>query len=361
MQLFYELIQLAVGTRQRLSRIPSVEEWQCLFAASQKQSLVGVCFQGINNLYLNNPEMVANLPGALKMKWMAMAVGIQRNNSLIRQRARELSSLFAEDGYRSTVLKGVSVSNYYPDPSLRQGGDIDLWVDAPRKELISYLRSKYKVGSVVVHHADVEIFPDVETEIHFWPSYTYNPFRWLKYRSFFNSFRTDCFVCNGDGYCSPSLRFNSVYLMMHIFRHIYNEGIGLRQLLDYYYLLRKLNRSDRAWAMTTLSDMGLGKFTAAVMWVIREVFIPSQQPQTEDNDILLCHPDEKSGSFLLNEIELAGNFGQWDCRIHRRKGYFGMVAGKLVRLTRFFSLSPSEVLWAPFWKAWHWCWRKIHN
>ena len=148
---------------------------------------------------------------------------------------------------------------------------------------------------------------------------------------------------------------------MHIFRHIYNEGIGLRQLLDYYYLLRKLNRSDRAWAMTTLSDMGLGKFTAAVMWVIREVFLPSPQPQTEDNDILLCHPDEKSGSFLLNEIELAGNFGQWDSRIHRRKGYLGKVAGKLVRLTRFFSLSPSEVLWAPFWKAWHWCWRKLHN
>ena len=98
MQLFYELIQLAVGTRQRLSRIPSAEEWQCLFSASQKQSLVGICFQGINNLYLNNPEMVANLPGALKMKWMAMAVGIQRNNSLIRQRARELSSLFAADG-----------------------------------------------------------------------------------------------------------------------------------------------------------------------------------------------------------------------------------------------------------------------
>ena len=137
MQLFYELIQVAVGTRNRLSRIPSADEWQAAFAASQKQSLVGICFQGINNLYPDNPEMVENMPGALKMKWMAFAIDIQRRNSLILQRARELSSHFAEDGYRSTVLKGVGVSNYYPEPSQRQGGDIDLWVDAPRKELIS--------------------------------------------------------------------------------------------------------------------------------------------------------------------------------------------------------------------------------
>ena len=350
MKLFYELLQVAVGSRETLSHIPKSNEWSDLFAVSQKQSLVGIAFQGLTKLYSSNPESVVNLSVPLKMNWMAMAVDIQRRNSLILERARELSRLFAEEGYRSTVLKGVGVSKYYPDPSLRQGGDIDLWVDAPKKELISYLRSKYKVESIVVHHADVEIFPDVETEIHFWPSYTYNPFRWLKYRSFFNSYKAECFVCNGDGYSSPSLRFNSVYLMMHIFRHIYNEGIGLRQLLDYYYLLRKLSSSDRVWAMTQLSKLGLGKFTAAVMWVIREAF--------NGNDSLLCSPDEKSGRFLLNDIELAGNFGKWDSRIHRRKGDIGRVVENLGRLTTFFSLSPSEVLWAPFWKAWHWCWRK---
>ena len=358
MKLFYELLQVAVGSRETLSHIPTSSEWFDVYTVSQKQSLVGIAFQGLTKLYSARPELTVNLPSSLKMKWMAMSVDIQRRNSLILERARELSRSFAEDGYRSTVLKGVGVSKYYPDPSLRQGGDIDLWVDAPRGELISYLRSKYKVGSVVVHHADVEIFPDVETEIHFLPSYTYNPFRWLRYRSFFDSCRAECFVQNWDGYCSPSLRFNSVYLMMHIFRHIYNEGIGLRQLLDYYYLLRKLSSSDRVWAMSTLRKMGLGKFTAAVMWVIREVFLPSSQSLTDDSDFLLCSPDEKSGRFLLNEIELAGNFGKWDKRLHRRKGYVGRVVENLGRLATFFSLSPSEVLWAPVWKAWHWCWRK---
>lgn len=361
MKLFYELLQMGIGTKNSFSSVPSSNEWTALFIASQKQSLVGIAFQGLTKLFSSNPEIVVNLPGTLKMKWMAMSVDIQRRNSLILERAKELCGRFAEDGYRSTVLKGVGVSKYYPDSSLRQGGDIDLWVDAPRGELISYLRSKYKVGRIVIHHADVEIFPDVETEIHFWPSYTYNPLRWLRYRSFFDSCRAECFVRNGDGYCSPSLRFNSVYLMMHIFRHIYNEGIGLRQLLDYYYLLRKLSSSDRIWAMSTLRKMGLGKFTAAVMWVIREVFLPSSQSLTDDDDFLLCNPDEKSGRFLLSEIELAGNFGKWDKRLHRRKGYVGRLVDNLSRLTTFFSLSPSEVIWAPVWKAWHWCWRKYHR
>ena len=358
MKLFYELVQIGIETRSSFSSVPSANDWSALFTASQKQSLVGVCFQGVNNLYLNNPEMVKNLPGPLKLKWLGMALEIQRRNTLILQRARELTKSLADAGYRTTVLKGLGVSKYYPDPTIRQGGDIDLWVDAPRRELISYLKSKYKVGNIVIHHADVEIFPDVETEIHFWPSYTYNPFRWLKYRSFFNSSRAVCFVSNGDGYCSPPLRFNSVYLMMHIFRHIYNEGIGLRQLLDYYYLLRKLSLSDRVWAMATLRKMGLGKFTAAVMWVIREVFMPSSQSQTEGNDFLLFSPDEKSGRFLLDEIEISGNFGKWDKRLHQKKGYVGKLVKNLARLTTFYSLSPSEVLWAPFWKAWHWCWRQ---
>ena len=89
MKLFYELLQIGIGTRCSFSFIPSSNDWTALFAVSQKQSLVGICFQGINMIYLNQPEMVVNLPGALKMKWMAMAVDIQRRNSLILERAKE--------------------------------------------------------------------------------------------------------------------------------------------------------------------------------------------------------------------------------------------------------------------------------
>ena len=56
MQLFYELIRVAVGSRETLSRIPTSGEWSDLFAVSQKQSLVGIAFQGLTKLYSSNPD-----------------------------------------------------------------------------------------------------------------------------------------------------------------------------------------------------------------------------------------------------------------------------------------------------------------
>lgn len=360
MNLFYELIQVAVGTRDILSRIPSAEEWQCLFAASQKQSLVGICFQGINLMFLNNPEMVVNLPGALKMKWMAMTFDIQRRNSLIMERARELSRRFAEDGYRSTVLKGVGVSKYYPDPSLRQGGDIDLWVDGERDDTILYMRARYKCGRAVIHHIDVEVFDDVPVEVHFVPSFTYSMPRYRAYKRFFNEYKEECFVPSGLGFCVPSLGFNVVYLLMHIFRHVFHEGIGLRQLMDYYFLLMTFHGTHEEHrdvidkAIQALKELGLLRFAGAVMYVEREVFGLQEE-------YMICEPNEKAGRFLLDEIMRAGNFGKYDPRI-REAHSGGMVKLYIKNVTRIFgmlSYYPSEVLWSPFWKIGHFIWRKV--
>ena len=53
------------------------------------------------------------------------------------------------------------------------------------------------------------------------------------------------------GLAFPSIRFNTVYSLLHIFRHVFHEGIGLRQLLDYYYILLHTNENIRREAMLT--------------------------------------------------------------------------------------------------------------
>lgn len=357
MSLFYELLQVAIGTRETLSHVPTAEEWISVFHVCEKQALIGIGFQGLNLTYLNHPELTNNLPDSLKMSWLSLIVDIQRKNALICKRAKYISEAFRNDGFCSTILKGICVSSYYPDPSLRQSGDIDLWINASRDDINTYLKGKYKVDKVVIHHADVSIFPDVSTEIHYYPSFTYDPFRWHKYIYFFEQSREECFLENKEGYSFPTPRFNAVYLILHIFRHVYNEGIGLRQLLDYYYLLCILNSEERKYAMSILHGMRLDHFTAAVMWVIHTVFCTSQK----DDLILLCEPNEKLGRFLLHEIEQSGNFGKWDKRIAHKRRILGRISGNLVRLFSFISLSPSEVLWAPLWKIWHWFWRKQYN
>lgn len=73
----------------------------------------------------------------------------------------------------------------YHSPLRHQSGDIDLWVEGNRGDIYKTLKAKWKVGETVIHYADVEIFEDTLTEIHFTPSFTYSPFLYRKYKKFF--------------------------------------------------------------------------------------------------------------------------------------------------------------------------------
>ena len=49
--LFFELLQISVGTRQGLSFTPSAEEWREAFDNAKRQALVGCVFQGCAMCY----------------------------------------------------------------------------------------------------------------------------------------------------------------------------------------------------------------------------------------------------------------------------------------------------------------------
>ena len=75
-QLFYELIQVALGTRICLSRTPNETEWVKLYSMAKKQSLVGVCFAGVKKLQTQRQDP----PEMLYLTWLSMAAKIQQKN-----------------------------------------------------------------------------------------------------------------------------------------------------------------------------------------------------------------------------------------------------------------------------------------
>lgn len=376
MSLFFELIQVTIGRRGSLSHVPSSAEWNALYALSVKQAVAGVCFYGLQRL---PKEQVVSLPMSVKMKWLGRTVQIQQQNELLNKRTREVSALFSEGGFQSCVLKGQGVAKLYCDGTetgfrrfqegseglsdgsnlglYRQSGDIDVWVDGEREQVIDFMKGKgWKVGRTVVHHTDVEIFRDVSVEVHHFPSYSFSPFRWKKYREWFRAQAKEQFLLKDYtlGFCHPSIGFNLVYSLLHIFRHVFHEGIGLRQLMDYYFVLRNVNPKLNANAHKALREMGLLRFAGAVMYVEREVF-------GLQKEYMICEPDEKAGRFLLDETMRAGNFGQYDPRI-RDAHSSGPLKLYMKNVKRIFSMVryyPSEVLWAPFWKVGHFVWRKV--
>lgn len=151
----------------------------------------------------------------------------------------------------------------------------------------------------------------------------------------------------------PNTAFNRVYILVHIYRHLFAEGIGLRQLLDYYFVLSQgFTGEERAETLRTLRSLGMLRFTRAVMWVLQEVY-------GMDSRYLLTTPDGEEGRFLLNEIMMAGNFGQYDERMQHAagEGAFRWGLRKVKRNFRFVWSYPSEVLWSPIFKLWHYFWR----
>ena len=126
--------------------------------------------------------------------------------------------------------------------------------------------------------------------------------------------------------------------------------------MDYYMTLQKVSagmmHSDVA---EILNRLGLMKFAGALMYVLNEVFGLDRQQ-------MICPPDEMEGKFLLSEIMQGGNFGKYDERNgERKKNRIARGFATMKRNMRYISSYPSEILWAPVWKMWHWCWRKKHG
>lgn len=355
--LFFELVQLSIGVREKLSHEASLYEWKLMYEEAKKQALVGICFAGIERL-----PKEQHPPRDLLLQWFAVANQIQTRNELMNRRCKELQLMLAEGGIRSSILKGQSIARLYSDGKnidlglYRQSGDIDIWVDGEREDIIRYMREHFRCGRVLFHHIDVEAFSDVSVEVHFVPSFAYSWPRYRVYMKFFKEYKEECFASSKHGFCMPSLRFNMVYILLHIYRHVFQEGIGMRQLMDYYFVLCAGVGEYNTWATDWIRSMGLGKFTAAVMYVEREMF-------GLQKDCMLCEPDEKAGYFLLQGIVKSGNFGQYDPRIRdaHSGGTFRLYLKNVRRLFRMIRYYPSEVLWAPFWKVWHFMWMTKKN
>lgn len=348
---FQELILISLGKREQFSRRLTDKDWTSIYTEAQRQSLVGVLLKGVEKAIASGE----NKPKFL-MQWIAQTLTLENRNRQLDARCKDITDIFNGIGLRSCVLKGQGVAMLYPNPLRRQCGDIDLWVEGNRDEIYKILKARWNVGETVIHHAEVEIFKDTHTEIHFIPSFTYSPFLYRKYIKFFKRC-ADWQFANYDktvGFTYPTPEFNAVYSLMHIFHHVLHEGIGLRQLLDYYYILRSLDKEQRGQVFEEMRHLGLVKFAEAVMYVEQQMF--GLEPE-----FLLCKANERLGKQLLAEIELAGNFGKYDKRNQyvNRKSRMDVYLHNVKRNFVFFKFAPGEVLWAPIWKPCHFVWRKI--
>ena len=379
--LFFELIQVAIGRRGSLSRVPSAEEWSMLYALAEKQAVAGVCFRGVQQL---PEEQRACLPASLKMRWLALATQIQARNELMNRRCMKVQRMLAEEGFMSAILKGQGVAELYEISNeelgirndslgmLRQSGDIDVYVPCGMEKALGWCRKRYGDVEYDYINAHVPMFKDVEVELHWRVQSMTNLFRNSRLQRWLEREETKEMILGEKADLKPSetLRpsettiivpsreFNAFYLMLHCYNHEFSSGLGLRQLMDYYFLLRNLNgnKKDNRYNADNANELfhkfGMERFVGAVMWIMQEVF-------GLERERLLCEPDEKEGRYILAEVMAGGNFGHHDERIKKvGKGKWQSVFANLQHAMHVLRRYPSEALWMPVWMLYHFIWKR---
>lgn len=346
--LFFELIQVAIGNRVCLSHTPSADEWGELYAMAKKQSLVGVCFAGVQKLVEQQQEP----PEMQYLTWMGMAAKIQQRNEVVNRQCVELQAKLDADGLKSAILKGQGVASLYDEHlrGLRQSGDIDVWVKGGFDVVNDFVQRTHPSMDLAYHRFHYDMFPDTEVELHFRPTLMRNLFDNKELQKWCDGVLPSEFVMTDLGFNVTPARFNRIFILTHIYRHFLFEGVGLRQVMDYYFVLRTSYDNENDNENRLLKEFRLTRFAGALMWVIGHVFAMNRE-------CMICEPNEEEGRFLLEEIMQMGNFGQQD------KRYKG--DDKTKRFVKHWSHLllhyPSEVIWSPIWILYHKLWKIEHK
>lgn len=354
-------LNYCLGKKVDMSMVVAKIDWRQIYTFASRQALLGFCFDGIERLTKEFSEELKQNPMGrdLLMTWMGAAQQIRRQNVKVNAVAGKLYSKFREDELRCCILKGQGNALMYPNPYSRTPGDIEVWVNASREDITDYAKTHFEIGDDIRFHHLETSFDGVPVELHFFPGIMNNPI--------YNARLQKWFKRNADLQCShivglpdgagdiaiPTTAFNVIYQLTHLYHHFFDEGIGMRQIIDYYYVVN----NDELLAIKDtlqkeLKHLGLWKFARAVMYVLHETLGISEEK-------MIAPMDEKRGKLLLSEILNGGNFGQ-----HFTKyGHFtkqGMAKKYFLKIWRnmhFVRYYPAEALSEPIFRTWHFFWR----
>ena len=237
-KIFFDFLRFCIGSAKEIPGSLKEADWKELYAIAKKQCLVGVLFDGIKKLPAEHVEMEKEL----LLRWMAESQMLEKANVRLNDAAIQVSEWFRKKGFRTCILKGQGNALLYPNPYSRTPGDIDIWVEGGDKRVISFVRSISPHEKACYHHIEFPSYKGVEVEVHYRPSFLLCFWHNRKLQKYYERVKEEQFshrVMLGEQgeIAIPTMEFNLIFQLTHIFSHLMNEGIGLRQLVDYYYVL----------------------------------------------------------------------------------------------------------------------------
>lgn len=363
-----ELLQVALGNRTELSCTPSDEQWEAIYRFANEQAITGVLFGGIERLPKHQ------LPGiGLLMNWYGQTERIKQQNKQANEDCEKVTRLFRNEGFRTTIMKGQGNCRFYkavantpgdtPRASidlsmLRTPGDIDILVEGGFEKVNAFVQRLCPTKDINELEIQLRHVCKTPVEVHYRPLIIRNPWWNRRLQKYLDRETEMCFR-NG---MYTTLRFNLIHQLAHVRLHLFTEGIGMKQMVDYYFLLSNADFGaasecsggevvDKAELAAIIDSLGMRHFAMAMMWVMKEVLLLSDEK-------LFCDVDEEGGRLLIGDVMEAGNFGRTNQELKYRKEHLGYgMWTLLVRNLRYARFDRWDWICGPAWRIYHRMWR----
>lgn len=219
----------------------SLEEWDNLFDIAASHGVTGILYNIVSSLESNFKPPIDTL-----IEVYGETQNIKTKYDNIRTVANKYSSALSQKGVKFYVLKGISFSSYYDDPSLRPSGDCDCYL------LNSENDSAFEIGNETAKelgalvdfgtykHSHIRL-DGVMIENHHYITEFNNTSKGIRNERILQKLilEGEDSVLEETTMYKPSGEFNAVFLVFHALNDFLAGGITLRMIYDWAILIKK--------------------------------------------------------------------------------------------------------------------------
>ena len=358
-QTYIELLRICLQETPRVSELlinlsNGHIDWLDLLNFAAKQGVIGVYWHGIEHLF--DTQIPLNKPTDDEvMEWWGEVQDIKKRNEDLFKKTAFVSNTFRKEGFDNCILKGQGNAIMYPDPFLRTPGDIDIWLKGTKEDIIRYVNKMFPNKRGGKKHIEFPVFKDTLVEVHYIPNTLANPFAYNFIKKLFKEAQEKqmnnyAILPNGNKITVPTPDFNITYQLIHIMEHYLYEGITLKQLVDYFYVMKVFHlwqkeQSDKT-SIKNISIIfkktGLSKFAKVIMYIMHEGLGLNAEYLYTDENI-------KGGKLILDSIVDEKDIHSYTLHnmhnISQYKNITERQSIKIYRAIKLFPYFPQETLW----------------
>lgn len=340
--LTFGLIQISFGYKRQLIRQLSFKEWGEVYEQAGKQAVVGTVFGGVQKLPKEQWP-----PQSVLFEWIGQTELIKQQNLKVNAVLKELASLFNANNIRYAIVKGQIVGSYYSESQLRQAGDIDYYVEEKdfecAKQLIEstwdvsfeeteghhHVEFEYKGIPFEQHRTLIKLYDKEKNE--YWERLMKEPYGAMEV----------------DGIpvsvLSPTL--HSLYIFLHLYHHLLELGVGLRQFCDWAAILHACkNEIDHDTIRKHLELLGMEKaYRACGCLLIDYLGLPKDEFTYE-----FVSSDKRYAKRILDVVMYRGNMGYYNLK-GGHQGVWHNIEATSIKIIHFLKFMPLALTFSRNW------------